>query len=365
MEIPSPEAIRDELDVLVRKELLGPFDGPNEEIEEPPTVRYLVGMLAPPKIEIGEEQNEDAQIGGTEDGQDGKAEESQVRSDSLFPSSIGMSFVVDESITHVDVTATWGRYERVESKTLVNERSGNPKKIWKRVHTEVTISDLRIDVDRIPVKPVCSEQPNVYLQGLSRVRDGQRIVSIFLVNNQRPDEVESLIPLWIFQVGLTVEGKGQAPIFKKRPTRRVREKMDVDQFNEDEEMEMIYRRDVEFAVGHGIAVHAITPDGNPWQASQLKTASIPSYEVNQQTASEPDDEGFEELEGLVLNMQELGGVTKKTVGKMLQPLVDAYASWIEREAAYKGDASQRLAEFPDAVDRTIRRAEAALTRIKA
>ena len=365
LEVPSPEEIRDELDVLVRKELLGPCDGPNEEIEEPPTVRYLVGMLAPPKIEIGEEQNEDAQIGGTEDGQDGKAEESQVRSDSLFPSSIGMSFVVDESITHVDVTATWGRYERVDSETLINERSGNPKKIWKRVHTEVTISDLRIDVDRIPVKPVCSEQPNVYLQGLSRVRDGQRIVSIFLVNNQRPDEVESLIPLWIFQVGLTVEGKGQAPIFKKRPTRRVREKMDVDQFNEDEEMEMIYRRDVEFAVGHGIAVHAITPDGNPWQASQLKTASIPSYEVNQQTASEPDDEGFEELEGLVLNMQELGGVTKKTVGKMLQPLVDAYASWIEREAAYKGDASQRLAEFPDAVDRTIRRAEAALTRIKA
>ena len=81
---------------------------------------------------------------GTEDGQDGKAEESQVRSDSLFPSSIGMSFVVDESITHVDVTATWGRYERVESETLVNERSGNPKKIWKRVHTEVTLSLIHI-----------------------------------------------------------------------------------------------------------------------------------------------------------------------------------------------------------------------------
>ena len=57
LEVPSPEEIRDELDVLVRKELLGPCDGPNEEIEEPPTVRYLVGMLAPPKIEIGEEQN--------------------------------------------------------------------------------------------------------------------------------------------------------------------------------------------------------------------------------------------------------------------------------------------------------------------
>ena len=264
-------------------------------------------MLAPPQIEIGEEQNENAQIGGTEDGQDGKAEENQVRSDSLFPSSIGLSFVVDESVAEVDVTATWGRYERVDSETLVSEKTGNPKKVWKRVHVEETISDLKIDVDRIPVTPVCAEQQKVYLQGLSRVRDGQRIVSIFLVNNQRPGEEIGLTPLWIFQVGLTVEGKEQAPIFEKRPTRRIRDKMDVDQFNEDEEMEMIYRRDVEFAVGHGIAVHAETPEGNTWQACRLKTASIPSYEVNQQTASEPDDKGFEELDGLVLNMQELSG----------------------------------------------------------
>ena len=286
IQLPSPEEIRDELDGLVRRELLGPFDGLDEEIDAPPTVRYLVGMLAPPQLEIGEEQNEGAQIGGTEDGQDGKAEESQVRSDSLFPSSIGLSFVVDESVTHVNVKATWGRYERVDSETQINEKSGNPKKVWKRVHVEEAIPKLAINVDRISKRELNPEQPNVYLQGLTRVRDGQRIVSVFLVNNQQPSEDESLTPFWIFQVGLTVESSDQAAIFEKRPNRRVREKMEIDQFNEDEEMEMIYRRDVEFAVGHGIAVHAETPEGNPWQAFRLTTASIPSYEVNQQTASE-------------------------------------------------------------------------------
>ncbi len=66
---------------------MGPFDGPYEQIEDPPTIRYLVGMLAPPNEEIGGLQNDDFATAGNTDEQDGRNELNQVRSDSLFPSS--------------------------------------------------------------------------------------------------------------------------------------------------------------------------------------------------------------------------------------------------------------------------------------
>ena len=361
--IPSPQEIRDELDVLVRKELLGPFGGNEEEIEETPTTRYLVGMLAPPGEETGANQNDDFATGGSDDGQDGASEQNQIRSDSLFPSSIGLSFVVDESVTSVNVTATWGSYEKRESETLTNKKSGEPLKVWKRTHVQKTVPALDISTGSIKRTAIAVEFPDVYLQGLSRVRNGQRIVSLFLVNAQeRPEKNRD--SAWIFQVGLTVEGDNKAAIFNRRPNRRVKGKLDEDQFNEDEEMEMIYRRDVEFAVGHGIAVHCDNPSNVPWRAYRLTTASIPSYDVHQQTASEPDDEGFEELKGLVLNMKELAHCEVDQLRPMLQPLVDAYASWIELEAAYKEDPEQRLQGFEQAADRCVARAKSALERIE-
>src|SRR5688572_24005961 len=95
---PSPQKNRDELESLVRKELYGPFGGKEEEIDDWPTVRYLVGMLAPPDEVSGDIQNDEFAIGGQTDQQDGKTESTQVRSDTLFPSSVGLTFVVDESV---------------------------------------------------------------------------------------------------------------------------------------------------------------------------------------------------------------------------------------------------------------------------
>src|SRR5919198_816223 len=47
--VPSSLALRDELEAMFLKELLGPAGGPDEEIEESPSTRYFVGVLAPRK----------------------------------------------------------------------------------------------------------------------------------------------------------------------------------------------------------------------------------------------------------------------------------------------------------------------------
>jgi hypothetical protein len=46
--IPSSTKIREELERMVVRDLLGPVGGPEEEVDEPSVRdRYLVGMLAP------------------------------------------------------------------------------------------------------------------------------------------------------------------------------------------------------------------------------------------------------------------------------------------------------------------------------
>ncbi|MBN8604368.1 MAG: DISARM system helicase DrmA, partial [Planctomycetes bacterium] len=142
-------------------------------------------------------------------------------------------------------------------------------------------------------------------------------------------------------------------------------KMDIDQFFEEEEIAMLYRHDVEFAVGHGVAVHATTPDSDPWHAVTLETVSIPSYDVPQQTAAEQDDEGFEELAGLEVSMNALARADKLSIGSLLNPITKAYASWIKREEAKLKDPEERLGEFAEAVKRTVARCRATLKRIQA
>lgn len=361
---PPPEAIRDEIDGLVRRELLGPFDGPLEEVEDNPTIRYLVGMLAAPAEESGAERNDDFASGGKESGEDGKAEPNTSRADSLFPSSMGFTFVVDETTDAVRLKVKWGRYEKRNSETRFSEKTGNPLKVWKRVPVEADVESLTIKPGAIPPKVLCPEYPGVVVQGLSRTRNGQRIVTLFLVNRQ-PKQDTNKDEAWLFQTEMCVESIDDSPVFKRRPTQRVREKLPPDQFEEDEEMAMLYRRVVEFAVGHGVAVHAETPPANPWEAVRIETRAIPTYEVEQQTASTPEDSGFEELAGVVLDMKQLAEADSKQLAKQLAPLANAYEQWIEGERAKVKLPSEHLDGYEEAVSRVTAKAAKALKRIKA
>lgn len=47
--IPSPLRLREMLEEMAMKELLGPAGGDGEEVDERIRDRYLVGILAPPK----------------------------------------------------------------------------------------------------------------------------------------------------------------------------------------------------------------------------------------------------------------------------------------------------------------------------
>jgi hypothetical protein len=100
-------------------------------------------------------------------------------------------------------------------------------------------------------------------------------VTLFLVNAQEePDTNRDTA--WVFQPELIVRSEKDAAkraIFRRRPV------LDADGMDpEREALEMIYRNRVEFAVGHGVAVHAETAD-DVTLATEVRTTVMPQYEV--------------------------------------------------------------------------------------
>ena len=110
--------------------------------------------------------------------------------------------------------------------------------------------------------PVDDECPEVYVQGLIRKRDTHWVVTLFLINGQEEPKIKK-DETYLFQPEIVVESPDGSAIFEKRPQGR-----DLSDDLERATMEMLYRHQVEFAVGHGVGVHAEvskeSPSGQCW-----------------------------------------------------------------------------------------------------
>lgn len=364
----TPGRPRADLQNLVNADLLGPANGPDEEVDETSVRdRYLVGMLAPRHAEVDASQDDDLGVGGGDSSEEGKAEHEGVRTGSLLPSSLGMTFVVDRSISSVLVRGSWGRYERVDSDTL-QTKEGNPKKVWMRIPCGGEPGQLILVEGKIPPRALDAAYPDVSLEGVVRVLDDQWVVTLFLVNHQEePKSVRDRA--WLFQVELSVEGEGGESVFRRRPRLREASAGASDLDREQAELAMLYRRFGEFAVGHGVATHADVDPADKWKARKLATVALPVYEVWQQTPPTAADkgvwEGFEKLSELVLDMRELAEADPKSLPSMLSALAEAYQQWIGKEEKAIEASSDHLEEHVVAAERAVEKCNEALKRIRA
>ena len=129
---PPVAQIRDEINELVLADLLGPCDGEEEEVDEVRVSdRYLLGMLAPLRQTVAQEEDEDLADAGPGSGEEGATEKTTAVAETMFPSSMGLTFTVTGEAETFAVKASWGRYARAESDHLETDK-GNPKKVWRR-----------------------------------------------------------------------------------------------------------------------------------------------------------------------------------------------------------------------------------------
>ncbi len=360
--------IRELLQLAVMDDLLGPANGSLEQIIDTNVRdRYLVGRLSPMKsgfavegtwaaeADEGEPGDLDVHKGRHDPGAEfdnatGRVDAEVEAPDeihtagnqSLVPSSFGMTICVDGKVDIIEVEARWGRYRRnydIEVyKTKTNpdtkeKRQGRRAKVWQRVPCGGAI---RIDLREGPVQHRApdADNPKVRIQGTVRGNNvnGDRLVTLFLVNAQKePNENKDIA--WVFQPELIV--RTPADVHRKSAFCR---KVSVHRNHDDPEhdaLEMIYRRHVEFAVGHGVAVHARTAPGETERAVEVSAVVMPQYEVpvtetpgfcpgDRAAMREMVDHGF-------LDMARLAEMDRPGLIKALTILTDDYKAWIEEQ----------------------------------
>jgi hypothetical protein len=176
--------------------------------------------------------------------------------------------------------------------------------------------------------------------------------------NEPKDEV------WVFQPKLRVRGVDHEPIFVQRSSANGDfSKMDPLTREESQTLEMLYRHQREFAVGHGISVHATLPEPLAERAIQVETEWVPMFEVPQQTPRSALDD--ENLSGLTLDMKALAELPEDGVVASLRYVEIAYRAWIKAEAAKLSLPSEKLEDHQEAARRAVACCTRMLERIKA
>ncbi|MEQ9355512.1 MAG: helicase-related protein [Coleofasciculus chthonoplastes F2-STO-03] len=130
------EGIRAEFETAILNDLLGPVNGETEEIEESSVSdRYLIGLLAPlhrnKTPEEKPEQQDELTVADKGNSEEGTTEATIPPSETMFPSSFGMTFCVSGAAEQLQITAKWGTYKKEKSQLSFKE-DGTPKQIWKR-----------------------------------------------------------------------------------------------------------------------------------------------------------------------------------------------------------------------------------------
>lgn len=356
LKVPDASVIRDELTELVCNDLHGPAAGEQEEFRERPTDRYVLGRLAPNGAVVEPEEH-DRLADAETDIEAGDTEPEAPNITSMFPSSYGFTMHVEGGVTRLTVAASWARYVRAPSTD--EERLG--ELVWRR---EPLSGTATIPLRSGEVKPtsLTDDQLEVVVRGRIRKHEGNWLITLFLVNAQRGEMNNN--EKWIFQARLSAAGPDGAPVFLRRPVRPAGG--DSADQAEQRRLAMAYRFHPEFAVGHGVAVHAVQPDGDKMRAVEISTAAVPRYDVPAtdvpSAATDPD---LPELADLVVDMKRLAEMGTDELSAALSPLVTGYRAWLTRMAGSLGESSACLTDHTDEAHRNLEDAQRAADRIEA
>lgn len=330
----------------LRRELMGPTE-PSEFLKEFPTTRYIVGRLAPSRID---EHDDDAKIdefendslaAGIEDEETGEESATPPLIIGFNPSSIGLSFLVESNVETLTVHVEWGDYRRIKDE--------EDKTIWQRYPKTATVSGIRIDKSGtfppISISPVAAnaagvtvtgvDEPELFIEGVVHSFAGYHAVSLFLVNRrtkgQQGDRTKD--ERWIYQSTLEVRAEDGEPIFVAKDFGSGSKEIERD--GDSATNNLLYRHAREFATGHGVAVDWDDPVGDGSRTTAIRTEFIPEFEVPILIAP------AEKTGQAILDMKELSEAdSPQNLVSMLEPMVKAYEDWIEKEKVPESQQAQ-------------------------
>jgi hypothetical protein len=303
---------------FLRRDLLGPVSD-DEVIEDTwPTDYYITGRLFPQGMKIREEELVKSDLEDTEETTD----QPMNLCNSAYPSSIAISFTVNPGVEKLHVQAKYAWYIPFEKSETRGESSRY------RWHRQSAAADFEIYTEsryqHMEVRH--GLELRVYLQ--KEYGDGSRTMTVALVNtNIRELDMMRNNASSFFQPSITVRGgqEDHAPFIEK--------KMRVDLQTDPEvlTLEMLYRHNKVFGIGHGCSV-GWKSEGD--HATELFTEFIPTHELLQmKPAMHVDRE--------ILTFKFLGDGAREEVIQKLGLIPASYEQWIREREEEVGSLPER------------------------
>ena len=382
-QVPDSASVRDYLTYALRLDLIGPRPEDTasayERIDHAPSRWYLTGFLVPsgaPESQRAQDAEEEFDVPDepAHGGDDSGIPERSSGKRNFLPSSMGMSILVTEETTKLDVSVSWGDYRpepvsdaetepartnapSEESKGSGEDFDGSHRRFapWARTPKDGSVTVALPSISEgtpvpypIPgsggLEVVCLVRPT-HVPTFSGSIVG-RAVSVFVVNRRNPDTDDDLQDTtFAFQVEMTVET--DQPLI----TRSDLHGLDSDDW--DERLADLHFADVvEYAVGHNVAT-AAQVEGN--LCHRVGTDWMPQTTVDRTIPAQIDNVEF--------NMETLGGLPDGAKAKqLLGPLVDQYRNWIVGQGVA---ANQLTGRRNEVALELVARANRAASRIQA
>lgn len=360
----SSFAVRENLLDVLKRELLGPINGPEEVLPFSPRSQYLVGHIAPVKLagtavrgvsedgplDRGDLVEVRAEADGTIDGrgvpayaadeteadaEDDDVEDRAPKQGLMIPASMGLRFQLPHDLESFTVTASWGTYETVETDQVT--KAGRPVRHYQRSpleeFREIKLSDL---VAGHTVTVQLRDSICLRVDRYDDERFGRVLVEIALCNDR---ETPTPIPIstWMFQTELRVEAGG-AEVFL--PVRDVLEQDWSEHDEERQRLDLQYRNRLEFAIGRTCSVDWVVREGSR-RATEVSTTWLPVGETPQTRARS--------VTGALLWMDALSVAPPEELRAGLEPLVAGYGAWLDAQERVAAALPAHLLETTELV----------------
>ncbi len=327
--------IRSTLVDALQIDLVGPkpddAEYQGEVLKQAPSKWYLTGFLAPFGAKPDDRSDDEGDVNSEElgdgaAGEDSQSPETAPARKALFPSSMGMSFLVSQQTKELQARVHWGDYTPIEleDETLEAEEPGDKKKRksegWQRIPQSASLlvpiesSKDSFEID-IPGGSGLTLVVNCRPVTDARFEPGTLSVSIFLVNYREMRSSEKEMS-FAFQTCLMVRClEGFVPRSDLRG---------LDSRDPDEAIASLqYRHEYEFAVGHNVSVIAQASDQH--HCTEVCTTWIPVAEVPRVEAAPLPD--------VQLGMEALASAENaEVIRQMLSPMVSDYREWINAQS---------------------------------
>ncbi|WP_062948336.1 DISARM system helicase DrmA [Brachybacterium sp. sponge] len=348
---------RENLTDLLQRDLLGPTHGDDELLDAQPDSLYLVGRIAPAKLEgtasdrpvtqgVDDDADEEiipaleARLGrgvpagnvdeDTAGNEDEGAEDVPLRRGLMIPASMGLRFQVPLDQETVTVHASWGSYR---PETALEDPSDPPKageRPRRKYRRTQHVQSRRVNLTSFIAGKTAELllEDRIVLRIDTFVQGSKRIIEISLCNDR---ETPRKIPVdaWLYQTRLDVDAGGDAVFLPVRDILLEDTPADDD---EEARLELQYRNRLEFAIGRTCSADWTAQEGQR-RATQVRTTWLPVSETPQTQARDVD--------GAQLDMTVLEELSTpqnaERLKEALLPIVVGYDDWLSvQEAESKG-----------------------------